>query len=168
MKNKINSIFSYFGWKPLFLKENFKRAEQNYANLITIEQQAIDFVHNALKVVNNSIKSELKRNGYNPEDFISKKMSLQSTATTSKKDERFKSQVYSVNGFIILRVDWKPNGFTLVVNTSQQATDQKKALKNGLEKTTEIKEIEAQEKNNVEVEALTNKKLTENNLKVIK
>jgi len=169
MKRILNSIFAYCGWKPLFAKENFKRAEKSYANLITIEQQAIDFVHGALKIVNEALRSELKRNGYNPEDVIQKKIFVQSTATTSKTDPRFKSQVYSVGGFVVLRVNWKPNGFTLETNTSTVATANKKALKAGLEQNTGTKDIEAKEKNEVEVEALTNKKLKQQKaLEVVK
>jgi len=169
MKRIVNSILAFFGWKPYFAKTNFERAKENYANLITIEQQAIDFVHNALKVVNNALRSELKRNGYNPEDVLSKKIAVQSTATTSKTDSRFKSQVYSVGGFVVLRVNWKPNGFTLETNTSEVAARNKALLKKGLEQNTGTKDIENREKKEVEVEALTNRKLKdEKALQVVK
>lgn len=169
MKRIINSIFAHFGWKPLFAKANFKRAEQNYANLITIEQQAIDFVHCALNVVNNALRSELKRNGYDPKDVIEKKIFVQSVATTSKRDDRFKSQVYAVNGFVVLRVNWKPNGFTLETNSSQIATANKKAMKTESVVHKGTADIKAKEINEVEVEALANEKLNQNKtLQVVK
>jgi hypothetical protein len=120
-------------------------------------------------VVNNALRSELKRNGYNPEDVLSKKIAVQATATTSKTDSRFKSQVYSVGGFVVLRVNWKPNGFTLETNTSEVAARNKTLLKKGLEQNTGTKDIENKEKKEVEVEALTNKKLKEQKaLEVVK
>lgn len=169
MKRIINSIFAFFGFKPAFILSNFRRAEKNYANLITVEQQAIDFVYGALKVINTALRSELERNGYDPKDVLKGIISVQATATTSAEDSRFKSQVYSVNGFVVLRVNWKPNGFTLETNTSAQSTAHKKVLKVGKEMNSGTKDIESKERKSVEVDALTNKKINEEKrLKVAK
>lgn len=169
MKKIINSIFAKFGFTPPYSKENFKRAAKNYASLITIEQQAIDFVHASLALINNAVRSELKRNGFDPEDALKGKIVVNSTATTSKTDARFKSQVYHVNGFVILRVNWKPNGFTLENNTAEVCKYNKRLLKKGSEGLSEEKDIKKNEKTTVEVEALANKKLNEEkNLKVVK
>jgi hypothetical protein len=106
MKNLINSFVAYFGFSPVFQLANFRKAEASFAELISLEQQAISFVQNSLKVINNAVRSELKRNGYNPEDILEGKIKLNATPTESKKDARFKSQIYSVNGYAILRVNW--------------------------------------------------------------
>lgn len=161
MKNTINAAFAKFGLKPVFAKTNFERGVKNYANLMTIEQQAIDFVHEALKTVNQTLQIELKRNGYDPKDALNRKININALATESKTDKRFKSQTYSVDGFIILRVDWKPNGFTLGRNTQEKANENKKRLKAGLGYGTPLAEIKDAERKNVEIEALTNKKLLE-------
>jgi hypothetical protein len=161
MKNLINSFVAYFGFSPVFQLANFRKAEASFAELISLEQQAISFVQNSLKVINNAVRSELKRNGYNPEDILEGKIKLNATPTESKKDARFKSQIYSVNGYAILRVNWKPNGFTLETNTAEQAAIHKKEMKAGTAGTRDEKKLLSKEKDNVEVEALANKKISE-------
>ena len=161
MKKIINSIFAKFRFTPPFSKENFERAVKNYASLITIEQQAIDFVRNSLSLINSAVRSELKRNGFDPEDAIKGKIIVSSTATTSKVDQRFKSLVYTVKGFVILRVNWRPNGFTLENNTAEVCKYNKDLLKKGAEGLSKEEDIKKNEKDNVEIEALTNLKIKE-------
>jgi hypothetical protein len=159
MKNLINSLFARFGFAPVFQIANFRKAEKNFAELISLEQQAVSFVQNTLKVINNAVKNELKRNGYDPADVLNGKLRLSAIATTSEQDERFKSQTYSVDGYVILKVKWKPNGFTMEVNTAEQTTANKKAMKSGENKKRDFSKLKAKEKDEVEVEALTNKKI---------
>jgi hypothetical protein len=169
MKNIINSIFARFGFAPLFQLANFKKAKKNYADLISVEQQAIAFVQNSLELINNAIRSELKRNGYNPEDVLSGKVFLKSSAVTSKIDDRFKRQIYMINGFVILRVNWKPNGFTLETNTMDVVRINKEKLKQNIENSYDVKALERKEKYDVNLDALTNKKIIENKtLKAVK
>jgi hypothetical protein len=162
MKRVINSIFAYFGQKPPFQVANFNRAKSHYSGLISIEKQAIDFVQDALKVINDRVRIELTRNGYDPNDALSGKLHVTSTATTSKTDARFKSNVYAVNGYVILKVSWKPNGFTLETNTADMCRGNKQALRAGLQQGDgNTKAIADSEKKEVEVEALANKKIND-------
>lgn len=161
MKNFINSIFARFGFAPVFQIANFRKAEKNFAELISLEQQAVSFVQNSLKVVDNAVRTELQRNGYNPADVKNGKIKLVATSTTSAQDGRFKSQIYSVDGYVILKVKWKPNGFTLEVNTPEQTTANKKALKAGESKRRDFSQLKEKQKDEVEVEALANKKIIE-------
>lgn len=159
MKNLINSLFARFGFAPVFQIANFRKAEKNFAELISLEQQAVSFVQNSLKVINNAVKSELKRNGYDPADVLKGKVRLVATSTTSAQDARFKSQIYSVDGYVILKVKWKPNGFTMEVNTAEQTTANKKAIKAGENKRRDVNQLKAKEKDEVEIDALANKKI---------
>lgn len=159
MKKLVNSIFAYFGQRPPFAKTNFERARKQYASLISIEQQAIDFVGTTLEVVNNALRSELQRNGYDLDKVRSGEIRVEATSTVSQRDKRFKSQVYTVDGFLVLRVNWKPNGFTLETNASGVATGQKKALKRGDGATGNLQVVKDRESREVEVEALAEKKL---------
>lgn len=172
MKRIINSVFAFLGLKAPFSKTNFDRAKKHYSQLITVEQQAIDFVQDALKVINDALRSELKRNGYEPQDVLSKLVTVNATATTSKTDHRFKSQIYSVGGFVILRVNWKPNGFTLEANTMTQVKAHKEFLRanDGVNSGEDgLKGIKEKEVRDVELDALTNKKLIEQkNAEVVK
>jgi len=162
MKRLINSIFAFLGQKPPFQVANFNRAKNHYAGLISIEKQAIDFVQGALKVINDRIRIELVRNGYDPKDILDRKITVTSTATASKTDSRFKSNVYAVNGFVILKVSWRPNGFTMETNNAEMCKLNKLTIKSGLSLGDgNTKAIEDNEKKEVEVEALTNKKLNE-------
>jgi hypothetical protein len=159
MKNLINSLFARFGFAPVFQIANFRKAEKNFAELISLEQQAVSFIQNSLKIINNAVKSELKRNGYDPADVLKGKIRLVATATTSAQDARFKSQIYSVDGYVILKVKWKPNGFTMEVNTAEQTTANKKAIKAGENKRRDVNQLKAKEKDEVEIDALANKKI---------
>jgi hypothetical protein len=159
MKNLINSLFARFGFAPIFQIANFRKAEKNFAELISLEQQAVSFIQNSLKIINNAVKSELKRNGYDPADVLKGKIRLVATATTSAQDARFKSQIYSVDGYVILKVKWKPNGFTMEVNTAEQTTANKKAIKAGENKRRDVNQLKAKEKDEVEIDALANKKI---------
>lgn len=169
MKNLMNSLFAKFGFAPVFQVANFRKAEKHYAELISLEQQAISFVQNSLELINNAVRSELKRNGYNPEDVLSGKVVLRSSAVTSKIDKRFKRQIYSVNGFVILRVNWKPNGFTLETNSMNIVKINKDNLKQNNQRNYDVKALDSQEEDGVNLDALANKKIIEEKaLKVVK
>ena len=159
MKRLINSIFAHFGAKPPFSKVNYDQAVKHYSNLITIEQQAIDFVQSALSAVNYRLRSELKRNGYDPAEVLAGKVSVKSVSVQSTKDPRFKRTIFYADGFVILRVNWKPNGFVFETNTAQQTTENKKRLKAGGEKKIDLKAQEMHEKRECEIDALANEKL---------
>ena len=161
MKNLINSLFARFGFAPLFQVANFRKAEKNYAELISLEQQAISFVQNSLKLVNSAVRSELKRNGYNPEDVLNKNLVLKSSDFTSKIDSRFKRQVYSVDGFVILRINWKPNGFTLETNSMNLIKGRKEYFKQYGQRKASEKVLVREEQDGVNLDALTNKKINE-------
>jgi hypothetical protein len=169
MKNSINSLLARFGIAPAFQVANFRKAEKNFADLISLEQQAVSFVQSGLKLVNHAIKCELKRNGFKPEDILSGRVKMQSFATESKRDPRFKSQVYSVNGWVILKVKWKPNGFTLETKTAGEIKSHSDYLKQYGERNFDQKAAEAKEADAVNLEAVTNEKLLqEKSLKLVK
>lgn len=159
MKKLINSIFAYFGVKPPYSKVNYDQAVKHYSNLITIEQQAIDFVQNTLSAVNYRLRSELKRNGYDPAEVLAGKIAVKSVSVQSAKDARFKRTVYYADGFVVLRVNWKPNGFVFETNTAEQATKNKIRIKTDGEVKIDIKAQEKHEKHECEVDALANEKI---------
>lgn len=159
MKKLINSIFAYFGAKPPYSKVNYDQAVKHYSNLITIEQQAIDFVQNTLSAVNYRLRSELKRNGYDPAEVLAGKIAVKSVSVQSAKDARFKRTVYYADGFVVLRVNWKPNGFVFETNTADQANDNKKRLKAGGSAHFDVIRHENHEKHECEVDALANEKI---------
>lgn len=159
MKKVINSIFAYFGAKPPYSKVNYDQAVKHYSNLITIEQQAIDFVQNTLTAVNYRLRSELKRNGYDPAEVLAGKIAVKSVSVQSAKDARFKRTIFYADSFVILRVNWKPNGFVLETNTAQQASDNKKRLKAGGNAHFDIVRNENHEKRECEIDALANEKI---------
>ncbi len=161
MKNKINSLLAYWGLKPAFAVANFNEAVKNFDTLIGLEQQAVSFVHGALSVAGKALLSEIKRNGFDPNDVRSGKLKLVSISCTSSKDPRFKKTIYSINGYWIMAIYWKVNGFTLEKNTMATINANKAYMVefNGL--TMQNTPDNATIIKNLNIDALTHEKLSQ-------
>ena len=132
---------------------------------------AEQFVVKTVNSINESIGIELIRNGFKLEKVKSGEQKLVRTFTQSDEDPRFISETYSVRfkhkdkdiERIIMSVKWRPNGFTIEVNSDGVANAIAKSPDFKIKRADTPINVENMTKEEMEIELLAEKKMKQYN-----
>lgn len=135
------------------------------------QEIAEQFVVKTVNSINESIGVELARNGFSLEKIKKGEQKLVRTFVQSDDDPRFMAETYSVKTKykgkdlerIIMSVKWRPNGFTIEVNSDEIANAVAKSPDFRIKRAAAPIQVENMTRQEVEIEILAEKKMQQYN-----
>lgn len=127
MKKILNTLFRYFGWKPLFGMKSVVKTKENIS-LEDTRSLLTAWLNNALKIINAELQKQITMNGFDPDKIRSGLLILTRELLVDPADDNVKHETYRIGNIEILRVTWKINGFTMHVRPRQDSKDIKKMI----------------------------------------